>query len=85
MDILREVQRQSSIPISTEIDPSRFRHFDEREVLADVEKVKKVTGWTPNPNMTATVDTVLGFWRREVAVRLGQPIPGYGGPQATSA
>ena len=85
MDILREVQSQSTINITTEIDPARFRNFDERDVLADVDKVKKVTGWTPSPNMTATVDTVLGFWRREVAVRLGQPVPGYGDFDAMSA
>ena len=40
---------------------------DERVLLADVGKVRALTGWVPATNVTAVVSRILGYWRGRVA------------------
>jgi GDP-4-dehydro-6-deoxy-D-mannose reductase len=55
------------IPITSRVDPARFRAYDEKVLLADISKLQALTGWEPSPNMSNTVAGILGYWRRKVA------------------
>lgn len=50
-------------------DPSRYRPFDEKVLVADISKLQRLTGWEPSPDMNRTVASVLDYWRREVDLR----------------
>jgi GDP-4-dehydro-6-deoxy-D-mannose reductase len=65
-DLLAEALAQARVAISTKADPSRLRVYDERVLLADVSKVRKLTGWTPATNMSAAVAQILGYWRSRI-------------------
>lgn len=68
-DILNLIVEQTKVPVIAEVDPSRFRQYDEKVLLADISKLRKLTGWTPNPDMRRTVKDVLNYWRQEVSLR----------------
>jgi nucleoside-diphosphate-sugar epimerase len=58
---------QSRIPITLHQDPARFRVYDERVLLADVQKLRDLTGWRPSIDMKYTVAAILDYWRMRVA------------------
>lgn len=47
-------------------DRSRLRSFDEKKLVANIEKVQKLTGWIPATDMRETVEEILNFWRKKV-------------------
>jgi len=47
-------------------DKSRLRVFDEMRLVANIDKLQKLTGWKPQPNMNHTVKRILDFWRTKV-------------------
>jgi len=55
--------------IKLQQDPARLRAYDERLVMADITKVKAITGWQPRPNMDGLIKLLLDYWRIEVAFR----------------
>ncbi len=65
-DLLATALAQARVPITTRMDPSRLRAYDEKVLLPDIGKVKALTGWEPQPNMTQTVKNILGYWRSKV-------------------
>jgi len=67
--ILDLIVEQSSVPVMTEVDSSRFRKYDEKILRANISKLSGLTGWVPNPNMRRTVTDVLNYWREEVRLR----------------
>jgi nucleoside-diphosphate-sugar epimerase len=56
-------------------DRSRLRSFDEKKLVANIDKIKKLTGWVPATDMTETVQEILNFWRKKVR-NLYCPEPG---------
>ncbi|CAD7970946.1 unnamed protein product [Amoebophrya sp. A120] len=71
-DMLQLLTKEAKIPINLEFDRSRLRSADEKTLLADNSKLRKLTGWVPNPNITVTANNILQHWREEVAMRNGQ-------------
>ena len=65
--LLAEAVAQARVGVATRADPSRLRAYDERVLLADVGKVRALTGWAPSTNVTAVVSRILGYWRGRVA------------------
>lgn len=63
------------VPVQAKVDPSRFRVYDEKTLLADISKVRTLTGWNPNTDMSETVREILDYWRRRVAVLYPASIP----------
>jgi len=57
--------------ITTQVDPSRLRTFDEKILLGDNSKLVGITGWKPSTQFEDTVQDVLDYWRTEVGVRYG--------------
>ena len=55
--------------IVTKEDKSRMRLYDEKILLSDNSKVRKLTGWVPSPDIKQTVLDILKYWRRKVKAR----------------
>jgi len=70
-DLLRRAIDLSDVTSSIELvtDPSRLRLYDEKVVMADITKLKSITGWQPKPDMDNLIRLLLDYWRREVAFR----------------
>lgn len=73
-DLLDIAIAQAKVPVTAEVDASRFRVYDEKVLLADITKTKKLTGWEPKTDMTNVISTILDSWRRKVAMLYG-PVP----------
>jgi hypothetical protein len=43
-----------------------MRVFDEKVLLADNRKLRKLTGWVPNPDLKRTLHDILDYWRGKV-------------------
>lgn len=67
-ELLRLAVAEARVPIITAVDPSRFRVYDEKLLLADIAKLRALTGWTPSPDMSGTVRSIVEYWRRRVSV-----------------
>ena len=65
-DLLDTALSLARIKVTTRVDPGRLRAYDEKVLLPDISKVKKLTGWVPATNMTATVSNIMGYWRARV-------------------
>lgn len=70
-DMLDMLLQWAEAPIRLEKDETRLRKADEKTLLADISKLKNVTGWTPEPDMERTGKRILEYWRAEVAMRNG--------------
>lgn len=70
-DLLKRAIDLSKVEGGIELvtDPSRLRLYDERVVMADISKLKSITGWRPMPDMDKLIRLLLDYWRREVAFR----------------
>merc|ERR1740121_3145934 len=70
-DLLRRAVKMSRAPdkIRLEPDAARIRAYDERTVMADISRLKRLTGWLPQPNMEHLIGLLLEYWRQEIAFR----------------
>ncbi|KAL3902194.1 MAG: hypothetical protein SGPRY_012181, partial [Prymnesium sp.] len=66
LDLLHLAIHFSRIPVKTKLDASRFRVYDEKVLVADIQKLSALTGWIPSTNMSYTVRKILSYWRRKV-------------------
>ena len=51
--------------ITTLFDGARERLYDEKILLSDNRKIRELTGWIPDPNITNTIADILDHWRRK--------------------
>mmetsp|Transcript_49334 Transcript_49334/g.139249 ORF Transcript_49334/g.139249 Transcript_49334/m.139249 type:complete len:374 (+) Transcript_49334:1-1122(+) len=69
-DLLERALQMSSVRgIRLQADQSRLRLYDERIVMADITKLKALTGWRPQPDIDSLIHLLLEYWRREIAFR----------------
>jgi nucleoside-diphosphate-sugar epimerase len=66
-DLLSIAMQLSRVRVTAQQDAARFRVYDERSLLADNSRMRALTGWTPQANMTATVLDILNYWRRQIS------------------
>jgi GDP-4-dehydro-6-deoxy-D-mannose reductase len=65
-DILDTAISLSTRPdITTLFDGARERLYDEKILLSDNRKIRELTGWIPDPNITNTIADILKHWRRK--------------------
>lgn len=62
-DILNILVSMSSKKIKIERDEALVRPSDNQELLCDVSKFKKVTGWEPKISIEETLKDTLDYWR----------------------
>jgi len=58
-DIVEAFERMLGEELSIEVDPSRVRKVERMHLLADVGKLKRVTGWEPTWDIDEGVATLL--------------------------
>ncbi|MGV3637911.1 MAG: NAD-dependent epimerase/dehydratase family protein [Flavobacteriales bacterium] len=58
-EIVEAFERQLGEPLTIEVDPARVRKVERMHLLADVEKLKRVTGWEPRWGIDEGVATLL--------------------------
>ena len=71
LDLLHTAISLSKIKVKAQVDRNRFRAYDEKILLADISKIRTLTGWVPSTNMTTTVKKILNYWRRKVEALYG--------------
>jgi GDP-4-dehydro-6-deoxy-D-mannose reductase len=65
-DIVRELQKNCRVTVRVEVDPSRLRASEPRLVVGDPEKIKRVTGWSPQVPLERTLHVLLDYWRTAI-------------------
>ena len=70
-ELLNALVSLTKIPITTMQETGRMRVYDEKVLLADITKLKQLTGWSPSPNLPDTANNILSYWRnREIRPRV---------------
>lgn len=68
-EIVEAFQRQLGEPLEIEVDPARVRKVERMHLLADVSKLKRVTGWEPRWGIDEGVADLLSepllAWKEE--------------------
>ncbi|MBE6968985.1 MAG: GDP-mannose 4,6-dehydratase [Ruminococcaceae bacterium] len=65
-EILDEILQLSSASIRVERDEKRFRPLDAPLNVADVTKLRTVTGWEPRIHIRETLRDTLDYWRKNI-------------------
>lgn len=65
-DILDLLLSLSKTKITIENDPSKLRPSDIPEIVVDISKVTKATGWKPEIPLEKTLTDTLDYWRNRV-------------------
>ncbi|HOZ40657.1 MAG: SDR family NAD(P)-dependent oxidoreductase [Flavobacteriales bacterium] len=58
-EIVSAFERQLGEPLTIEVDPARVRNVERMHLLADVTKLKRITGWEPRWSIDEGVATLL--------------------------
>ena len=58
-EIVEAFARQLGEPLTISVDPARVRKVERMHLLADVSKLKRVTGWEPRWGIDEGVATLL--------------------------
>lgn len=81
-DVLQLAMKEAQVEgIRLKVDPLQLRAVDEKSLTSDNRKLRRVTGWKPQPDMPKTVRDILQYWRQQVGNRgapSGDNIPGAG-------
>lgn len=73
-DLLERAISHSKVrDIKLSLDTTRLRAYDERVVLADITKLRNLTGWEPRPDIDNLIQLLLDYWRREIFMSYIQP------------
>jgi GDP-4-dehydro-6-deoxy-D-mannose reductase len=62
-DLLEELLQLSTVPITVETDPSRFRPVDVPVVQGDPTRIRTELGWAPRIGVEQTLRDTLDAWR----------------------
>jgi GDP-4-dehydro-6-deoxy-D-mannose reductase len=62
-EVVMIFQRLTGIEVSIEIDPDRLRSNDVPEICGNCGKLRCETGWTPQIELSKTLEDMLRFWR----------------------
>jgi GDP-4-dehydro-6-deoxy-D-mannose reductase len=64
--ILDALVNMSRTRIKIQIDPSKLRPSDVPLVVANIDKIKKCTGWQPEIQLVKTLADTLQFWKERL-------------------
>lgn len=64
--ILDLIVSMSDKEIKVEIDPDKIRPVDVPIIEADITKLNRLTGWTPQISLKQTIQETLDYWRMHV-------------------
>lgn len=64
-EVLDILKKNSMAEVRTEIDPSRLRPVDTKQMIADASKAKNELGWTPTVPLEQSLKELLNYWRND--------------------
>jgi GDP-4-dehydro-6-deoxy-D-mannose reductase len=62
-DLVKELQNNSEVAVSIELDSARVRLSDVPQIVGDAGKLHKLTGWLPKIPLQQTMKDLLAYWR----------------------
>lgn len=62
--ILNEILKLSSAEIEVKVDSAKFRPIDVPVIAADVNKLRRCTGWVQKIPLKTTLRETLAYWRK---------------------
>lgn len=62
VDIVNAFERQLKEKITVEVDPARVRKVEREHLLADVSKLKSLTGWSPLLGIDEGIKNMIDSW-----------------------
>ena len=62
-EILEKIRALCKVPFSIETDPAKLRPTDLPIIEADIAKLRRDTGWSPQIPLTETLTNTLEYWR----------------------
>lgn len=62
-EIIEIIESQMGIKYELQVDSKLIRPTDEKVIIGDVTKLKKVTGWEQSTPLEVTVTEMLDYWR----------------------
>jgi hypothetical protein len=65
-ELLKIALSWSSKSIVTKSSASRFRAYDEKVLLADLSKLKRLFDWEPKQDLKSAIQLILNYWRSRV-------------------
>jgi GDP-4-dehydro-6-deoxy-D-mannose reductase len=72
-ELLDRLVALSSVPVSVEIDPSRFRPHDAPLIVGDPGRLQRELGWAPRVPLEQTLRDLLAYWRQDSAKPADRP------------
>lgn len=64
VEIVEAFERQLNEKIEIEVDPARVRKTERQHLLADVSKLKEVTGWRPVHSIDEGIKDMVNNWSK---------------------
>lgn len=68
-DLLDALVGLSRASIDIEVDPARLRPVDNPVIAGDRSRIGTETGWIPEIPIQRTLDDLLNYWRRQIAIQ----------------
>lgn len=68
-DLLDTLVGLSRASIDIEIDPARLRPLDNPVIAGDRTRIGAETGWVPEIPLERTLEDLLNYWRRQIAIQ----------------
>ena len=65
-EILTQIIAQSGAEIQVEIDPAKLRPVEIPVIRADISKLQRDTGWTPEIPLEQTIAETLDVWKQQL-------------------
>jgi GDP-4-dehydro-6-deoxy-D-mannose reductase len=62
-EVLDLLMARARVPVTVEIDPSRYRPNDTPLLVGDPSRLRDELGWVPKIPLEQTVDDLLEYWR----------------------
>lgn len=64
LEIVEAFERQLSEKVAIEVDQARVRKVERQHLLADVSKLKKMTGWEPEWDIDQGIKNLIESWKK---------------------
>ncbi|MDR2649366.1 MAG: GDP-mannose 4,6-dehydratase, partial [Clostridiales bacterium] len=65
-DVLDVICSKSTAAFNIARDPSRIRPSDTPAAEADISRLRRETGWTPEIRLETSITDVLEYWREKI-------------------
>lgn len=62
-ELLETMLEVSGVNARIETDPARFRPHDDRALVLDASRLRRLTGWRPKIQLRDTLFDILAYWR----------------------